>query len=103
MLNAEENAVRVVVADNGLGIDKENLNKVFDPFFSTKSKKGFGLGLSISYGIIKNHGGKIGVQSEVGRGTTFTILLPIDENASLAEGESGILPDDEGETGERTG
>ncbi|WP_303721559.1 ATP-binding protein [Malonomonas rubra] len=89
--DVEVAAVKAVVADNGLGIHKEDLNKIFDPFFSTKSKKGFGLGLSITYGIIKNHGGKISVQSEVGKGTTFTILLPVDENVSLVEAESKLL------------
>jgi two-component system NtrC family sensor kinase len=84
-LDDKKPAVRIEVADNGQGIRREDLNKVFDPFFSTKSKKGFGLGLSISYGIINNHGGKISVQSEVGKGTTFTVLLPLDENAPLVE------------------
>ncbi|SHJ21335.1 two-component system, NtrC family, sensor kinase [Malonomonas rubra DSM 5091] len=92
--NELESVIRVIVADNGQGIEKESLNKIFDPFFSTKSKKGFGLGLSISYGIINNHGGKISVQSELGVGTQFTILLPIDENVTLAEtdADSILLP-----------
>jgi len=86
----ERGVVQVIVADNGHGIQKQDLNKVFDPFFSTKSKKGFGLGLSISYGIINNHGGTISVQSELGKGTTFTILLPVDENVSLADADDGV-------------
>jgi len=87
----EGRLVKIEVADNGTGIDKDNLDKIFDPFFSTKSKKGFGLGLSISYGIINNHGGKISAQSELGKGTSFTILLPVDETASLNEGEVDSL------------
>lgn len=82
---------KVEVGDNGQGISKDDLDKIFDPFFSTKSKKGFGLGLSISYGIINNHGGVISVQSALGEGTKFTILLPIDESASLVDSGSGIL------------
>lgn len=87
----DRSLVKIQVSDNGQGIDKEHLGKIFDPFFSTKSKKGFGLGLSISYGIINNHGGKISAQSEVGEGTQFTILLPIDRNVSLVEADSGQL------------
>ncbi|MFC1668311.1 sensor histidine kinase [Chlamydiota bacterium] len=64
--------------DTGRGISKENLIKIFDPFFSTKEiGKGTGLGLSISYGIIKAHQGTIHVESRIGKGTTFTIELPI--------------------------
>ena len=55
----------------------ENLQRIFDPFFTTKPVgKGTGLGLSISYGIVKEHGGSIDVESEVGRGSKFTISLP---------------------------
>lgn len=90
---------KIAVADNGQGIHKEDLGKVFDPFFSTKSKQGFGLGLSISYGIINNHGGKISAQSEIGKGTTFTILLPVDENTTLVESEpEGLLLREKPET-----
>lgn len=69
--------VEVNVADTGPGIAESELNKIFDPFFTTKEVgKGTGLGLSISYSIIEKLGGKIKVQSKVGQGTTFTILLP---------------------------
>lgn len=94
-LDEHESVVKIRVADNGQGIQKEDLDKVFDPFFSTKSKQGFGLGLSISYGIVNNHGGKISVQSEVGKGTVFTILLPTSENISLAEAESLMTGNDD--------
>lgn len=73
----EQNAIRIVVEDTGTGISQENLERIFDPFFSTKSQKGFGLGLSVSYGIIRNHGGSVDVQSEEGKGTRFTIYLPL--------------------------
>ncbi len=65
------------IRDSGCGIPEEHLGKIFDPFFTTKDQKGTGLGLSVSYGIIANHGGKIGVESQVGAGTTFTVILPL--------------------------
>jgi PAS domain S-box-containing protein len=67
--------VLVSFTDEGQGIPSENLEKIFDPFFTTK-EKGSGLGLSISYSIMKNHNGYIGVRSKVGVGTTFLIYLP---------------------------
>jgi two-component system NtrC family sensor kinase len=69
--------IEVRVSDSGSGIPPENLEKIFDPFFSTKGRKGTGLGLAVVWGIIEKHGGRIEVQSEVGKGTTFRILLPI--------------------------
>jgi two-component system NtrC family sensor kinase len=69
-------SVEVGVADTGKGIPPEFLPHIFDPFFSTKGDGGTGLGLSVSYGIIKNHKGDIRVESKVGVGTTFTIELP---------------------------
>ncbi len=67
------------VSDQGSGIPEEELENIFDPFFTTKPVgEGTGLGLSVSYGIIEDHGGKISVASELGVGTTFTIVLPID-------------------------
>ncbi|MBV5318480.1 MAG: ATP-binding protein [Desulfobulbaceae bacterium] len=69
--------VEIAIADTGKGISENELNKIFDPFFTTKEVgKGTGLGLSISYSIIEKLGGKIRVQSKVGEGTVFTILLP---------------------------
>ena len=66
----------ISVRDNGCGISPENLEKVFSPFFTTKPVgKGTGLGLSVCYGIIENMGGVMGVSSEMGIGTTFTIHL----------------------------
>ena len=74
---AEANRVWVAISDTGNGIPAENLTRIFDPFFTTKPVgQGTGLGLSLSYGIIKKHGGEIAVVSEPGRGTTFTVWLP---------------------------
>ena len=71
--------VRVRIEDTGTGIRPENLDKIFDTFFTTKtdSARGVGLGLSVCYGFIKDHGGDIRVESQWGQGTTFTILLPV--------------------------
>lgn len=69
--------VETSVQDTGVGIKKENLSRIFDPFFTTKpAGEGTGLGLSVSYGIVSQHGGEILVDSKVGKGTTFTIRLP---------------------------
>ena len=69
--------LRIVFEDNGAGIAREHLDRVFDPFFTTKDiGEGTGLGLSVSYGIIKDHGGEIRVESELGRFTRFVIDLP---------------------------
>ncbi|RKY84522.1 hypothetical protein DRQ09_08550, partial [candidate division KSB1 bacterium] len=73
-----KNIVKVIFTDTGIGIKKSYIRKIFDPFFSTKTDKmGVGLGLSVSYGIIKNHKGDITVKSKPGKGTTFTISLPV--------------------------
>ncbi len=70
--------IEITIADSGIGIEAENLDNIFDPFFTTKEVgHGTGLGLAISYGIIKSHRGTIGVESEIGKGSTFIIRLPI--------------------------
>src|SRR5262249_9262023 len=80
------------VQDTGLGIPPENLRRIFDPFFTTKPEgEGTGLGLSVSYGIISNHGGEINVESVVGQSTTFTVCLPLNR--------MNLLPGPEGTEG----
>ena len=70
--------VEIIFKDTGSGIAEEHMGKIFDPFFTTKSEtKGTGLGLAVSYGIIKKHGGDIAVASILGKGTTFTVKVPI--------------------------
>jgi two-component system NtrC family sensor kinase len=69
--------VKIDVQDTGYGIPPENMSKLFTPFFSTKGKKGVGLGLAVSYGIVQRHHGRMEVQSKVREGTTFTIYLPL--------------------------
>lgn len=76
--NPEKKFIEIQFSDTGQGIAKEQMEKIFDPFFTTKETgHGVGLGLAISYGIIKEHKGAIAVESEVGKGTTFAIRLPL--------------------------
>ena len=75
---AGEEVVEITVSDDGDGIPPAVVEKIFDPFFSTKQTgEGTGLGLSVSYGIVKDHGGGIGVESEAGKGSRFTVRLPV--------------------------
>jgi PAS domain S-box-containing protein len=98
--------VKISISDAGIGMDEKTRQRVFDPFFSTKAKgRGTGLGLASAYGIIKNHGGIITVESEVGQGSTFNIFLPVSDQKphkevsvqeSLIKGsETILLVDDE--------
>jgi len=71
-------ALELVIRDDGMGIPEEHMAHMFEPFYTTKESGGSGLGLAISQNIVERHGGSIAVQSAVGQGTTFTILLPVD-------------------------
>jgi signal transduction histidine kinase len=76
--------VHIKFSDDGVGIPKESLRRIFDPGFTTKGiGVGTGLGLSISYNIIQNHRGEIKVESELGKGTDFHIILPMDLEEQL--------------------
>lgn len=84
--------IKIYVQDHGVGIPREYLKKIFDPFFSTK-QKGSGLGLSTAYSIIKNHNGLIRVESELGRGSTFFVYLPaVGKRAGKKKADIEILP-----------
>lgn len=75
---ADDETVTIQVADNGSGIDPENLSKIYDPFFTTKAVgSGTGLGLAVTYGIVQEHSGTIAASSEIGRGTIFSLEFPI--------------------------
>lgn len=88
----DANTVRVEIQDNGVGIPGDVVSKIFDPFFTTKPiGQGTGMGLSISYKIVQEHGGKLLVDTEYGVGTVFTILLPI----KAAQGEAKAVIEDE--------
>jgi signal transduction histidine kinase len=73
----ENGAVRICIIDTGAGIASENISRIFDPFFTTKpTGEGTGLGLWLTYGIMKNYNGEITVESEVGKGSRFTMSFP---------------------------
>jgi signal transduction histidine kinase len=81
--------VELRIQDNGPGMPEEVRSKIFEPFFTTKmAGKGTGLGLAVTYGIIKDHGGNIRVESEPGKGTTFIITLPVASTNPDAEMEN---------------
>jgi CheY-like chemotaxis protein len=92
----DRNAVVVKVQDSGIGMSVEVQKRTFDPFFTTKGTRGSGLGLSICYGIISRHKGEIVLDSRVGKGTTFTIRLPLnlpgEKSESLHEREENVVP-----------
>jgi two-component system, NtrC family, sensor kinase len=83
--------VVITVTDTGFGIGPKELSKIFLPFFTAKKRRGLGLGLSICERMIKNHGGQISVESEPGKGTTFTLSLPLDHKPAQS-GDSGDRP-----------
>lgn len=83
---SNEDYIVIDISDDGCGIEEEHIDRIFDPFFTSKPLgEGTGLGLSVSYGIIKDMDGTISVESTVGEGTTFTILLPVDQRMNERE------------------
>lgn len=81
--------IKLIVSDTGHGISSNYIDRIFDPYFTTKSKKeGTGMGLSIVHGIVKDHAGAISVESEIGKGTTFEIYLPVFTQEKPAEQEA---------------
>jgi two-component system, NtrC family, sensor kinase len=80
--------IEIKVADNGVGIPEKDLGKIFEPFFTTKDNKGTGLGLAVVWGIVSEHGGTVEVESKAGRGTTFTVHLPLEPPAAGAPPEA---------------
>jgi two-component system NtrC family sensor kinase len=79
--------VIISIADTGCGIPEQILSKICDPFFTTKEVgKGTGLGLSIVDEIVRSHGGELRIQSKVGKGSTFSVVLPIRQNATADDG-----------------
>jgi signal transduction histidine kinase len=83
---ADDEHVFIEISDTGCGVSPENLTRIFDPFFTTKPVgKGTGLGLALSYGIVRKHGGRIEVTRSVGVGTTFRIVLPVRQSAGVAK------------------
>lgn len=75
--NGENQSIAVSLRDTGCGIPEDKIQSIFEPFFTTKGRQGSGLGLAVCYGIISRHGGTIDVESKAGKGTTFTVKLPI--------------------------
>ena len=93
--------ITIKIKDTGPGIPPENIGKLFNPFFTTK-EKGTGLGLAISYGIVERHSGKIDVETELGKGSTFIISLPVDGKAiGITAQANGLAANQNINTGRR--
>ncbi|HVS51156.1 MAG TPA: ATP-binding protein [Opitutaceae bacterium] len=100
-LRTAGNRALLEVVDNGCGIPRENLERIFDPFFTTKGpERGTGLGLSICFSLVRQHGGEIAVESEPGKGSQFTVVLPLEDaraafaaGSVLEEARGRALPD----------
>jgi two-component system, NtrC family, sensor kinase len=90
--NGEEDKVLVTVVDDGCGIPEPDLKRIFEPFFSTKAKKGgTGLGLSLTQNFVREMGGTMTVASKVGKGTTFTITLPLKMETKEGGTNEGVV------------
>jgi two-component system NtrC family sensor kinase len=89
----ERPVVELEVEDNGRGIEPRDLPHLFEPFFSTKGTRGTGLGLAVSWGIVEGHGGTLEVHSEVGKGSRFTVRLPLEPQGKSPQGKSPAAGD----------
>jgi signal transduction histidine kinase len=86
-----EDKLLIDFKDTGVGVPEKNLSKLFEPFFTTKKKgKGVGLGLSVAYGIIQEHGGSIYVESHAGEGTNFNVKLPLKPVEEKLQAQGGL-------------
>lgn len=95
-ISQDEKTSEISFTDTGEGISKDNLNKIFEPFFTTKKVgQGTGLGLSVSYGIVKDHGGNIEVESIEGQGATFTVTLPMRDERETTESKDESIRSEE--------
>jgi two-component system NtrC family sensor kinase len=90
---AGEDTIHVRLADTGVGVKDENLQRIFEPYFTTKEDRGTGLGLAICQRIISQHGGKISVSSKLGEGTVFIIHLPVSRRDRSPVEETTALPE----------
>jgi signal transduction histidine kinase/CheY-like chemotaxis protein len=91
-VGTREDRVFASIADTGRGMTKGVCKKIFDPFFTTKGVKGNGLGMSVAYGIISRHKGEIEVESELGKGTTIRVILPINSNPAHQSSVAAVSP-----------
>jgi signal transduction histidine kinase len=86
-----EDKLQIDFKDTGIGIPEKNISKLFEPFFTTKKKgKGVGLGLSVAYGIVQEHGGSIYVISKEGKGTTFQVKFPLKRASEKLDPHGGL-------------
>jgi len=90
----ENGHISITIEDTGVGISEVIRNRIFDPFFTTKGVQSTGLGMSVSYGIINRHGGTILVDSTEGKGTTFSITLPISDNIRVGKEKTKPIPEE---------
>ena len=99
LFNLEQNQVKINIEDEGIGIEKNDLKYILDPFFTTKRNiGGTGLGLSVSYAIIKNHGGSLTLKSEPDKGTTVKVSLPVSGNGNPPDVSVEVDEDTDEET-----